>query len=90
MPLAWISSTQTATRSTLFRQTLTANYAIYNFASLPVFRGVTIFNDNDSSGLRFQNISYTTATATPEPSFLPAAGLLLVALSLIRRKALRP
>jgi hypothetical protein len=71
-------------------KTLTADYAVYSFTSLPVFRGVTVFNDNDSNGLRFQNISYTTATATPEPSLLPVAGLLLVGLSLIRRRTVRP
>jgi hypothetical protein len=67
---------------------LTAGYAVYNFSSLPVFRGLTIFNDNDDSGLRFQNISYNSVagTATPEPAYLPVAGLLLIGLRFLRRK----
>jgi hypothetical protein len=67
---------------------LTANYAVYNFSSLPVFRGLTIFNDNDQAGLRFQNISYNAvaAAATPEPAYLPVAGLLLIGLRFLRRK----
>lgn len=67
---------------------LTAGYAVYNFSSLPVFRGLTIFNDNDESGLRFQNISYNAVVgaATPEPAYLPAVGLLLIGLRFLRRK----
>lgn len=65
---------------------LSAGYSVYNFSGLPVFRGLTIFNDNDGAGLRFQNISYDSATATPEPGYLSVVGLLLVALSVIWRK----
>ena len=67
---------------------LTTDYAVYNFSGLPLFRGLTIFNDNDSSGLRFQNISYNAVAraSTPEPAYLPAAGLLLVGLRFLRRK----
>lgn len=66
---------------------LNAGYSVYNFSGLPGFRGLTIFNDNDGAGLRFQNISYETAgTSTPEPGYLSVAGLLLVAGSLIWRK----
>jgi hypothetical protein len=69
-----------------FSQILTAGYAVYNFSSLPVFRGLTIFDDNDASGLRFQNISYNAVASTPEPAYLPAVGLLLVGLRFLRRK----
>ena len=67
---------------------LTANYAVYNFSGLPVFRGLTIFDDNDNSGLRFQNFSYNevAGAATPEPAYLPAVGLLLIGLRFLRRK----
>jgi hypothetical protein len=65
---------------------LSANYAVYSFSSLPVFRGLTIFNNNDDAGLRFQNISYNAVAATPEPAYLPVAGLLLIGLRFIRRK----
>jgi hypothetical protein len=71
-----------------FSQVLTPNYAVYSFSSLPVFRGLTIFDDNDNAGLRFQNISYNAVAgaATPEPAYLPAAGLLLMGLRFLRRK----
>ncbi|HMJ62736.1 MAG TPA: hypothetical protein VK493_13280 [Bryobacteraceae bacterium] len=71
-----------------FSQVLTPNYAVYSFSSLPVFRGLTIFDDNDNAGLRFQNISYNTVVgaATPEPAYLPAVGLLLIGLRFLRRK----
>jgi hypothetical protein len=65
---------------------LTAGYAVYNFSSLPVFHGLTIFDNNDEAGLRFQNISYNAVAATPEPAYLPAAGLLLIGLRFLRRK----
>lgn len=67
---------------------LTADYDIYSFSGLPVFRGLTIFDDNDYAGLRFQNISYNAVAgaATPEPAYLPAAGLLLIGLRFLRRK----
>ena len=65
---------------------LSPDYAIYSFSGLPVFRGLTIFNDNDEAGLRFQNISYNAVAATPEPAYLPLAGLLLIGLRFVRRK----
>ena len=67
---------------------LTAGYNVYSFSSLPVFRGLTILDDNDEAGLRFQNISYNAVagTATPEPAYLPVAGLLLIGLRFLRRK----
>jgi len=53
---------------------------------LPEFRGLTIFDNNDAAGLRFQNISYNAVASTPEPAYLPVAGLLLIGLRFIRRK----
>src|SRR5690242_834155 len=68
--------------------TLNTGYSIYTFSGLPVFRGLTIFDDNDLAGLRFQNISYNAVAgaATPEPAYLPVAGLLLIGLRFLRRK----
>jgi hypothetical protein len=67
---------------------LSADYSIYSFSGLPVFRGLTIFDNNDDAGLRFQNISYNAVagTATPEPAYLPVAGLLLIGFRFLRRK----
>jgi hypothetical protein len=65
---------------------LSASYAIYSFSSLPVFRGLTIFDNNDDAGLRFQNISYNAVAATPEPAYLPVAGLLLIGFRFFRRR----
>ncbi len=65
---------------------LNAGYSVYSFSGLPVFRGLTIFDDNDLAGLRFQNLSYDSATTTPEPGYLSAVGLLLVGLSFVWRK----
>jgi len=66
--------------------TLNSDYSIYNFSGLPEFRGLTIFDNNDAAGLRFQNISYNAVASTPEPAYLPVAGLLLIGLRFIRRK----
>jgi hypothetical protein len=66
---------------------LVSGYSVYSFAGLPSFRGLTIFDDNDGSGLRFQNISYNATTAaTPEPGYLSAVGLMLIGLRFILRK----
>jgi hypothetical protein len=48
--------------------TLLAGYDVYSLSGLGAFRGLTIFNDVDGSGLRFQNFSYNAAGSAPEPS----------------------
>jgi hypothetical protein len=57
-------------------QIINAGYSIYSFNSPSDFAGVTIFNNNDGAGLRYQNFSYETADIATIP--LPAGGLLLV------------
>jgi len=54
-----------------------ADYNIYSLSGLGTFSGLTFFNNNDASGLRFMNISYN-AVAVPEPGTL---GLLLLGLA---------
>ena len=54
---------------------LNPDYAIYSFSGLPVFRGLTIFDNNDDAGLRFQNISYNAVTDFSQRAVL-AVGLL--------------
>jgi len=68
---------------------LLTGYNVYSFSGVGVFRGFTIFDDNDPAGLRFQNFSYNTAGAVPEPGTLALLGTGLVALagSLKRRRA---
>ncbi|WP_103333053.1 hypothetical protein [Pseudotabrizicola formosa] len=59
-----------------FTQALGSGYAIYTLAAASPFAGLTIFNNTDPAGLRFQNFSYETGPAAVVP--LPAGGLLLV------------
>jgi len=39
--------------------TLSPDYAIYSFSGLPVFRGLTIFNDNDEADFAFRTFRTT-------------------------------
>lgn len=44
-------------------------YNIYNLSGLGNFRGLTFFNNNDPSGVRFMNLSYNSvADGVPEPA----------------------
>lgn len=59
-------------------------YNVYNLSGVGVFRGLTFYNNNDASGLRFMNFSYTTAV--PEPATI---GTVFMAMSLLGWAALR-
>lgn len=49
-------------------QNLLTGYNVYTFAGLGGnFKGLTVKDNNDSAGLRYQNFSYETATV-PEPA----------------------
>lgn len=66
-----------------------SGYNVYSLSALPVFRGIAFDDNNDSAGVRFQNMSYN-AVAVPEPSTyaLMAVGL-LVAGAAARRQRVR-
>lgn len=44
-----------------------SGYADFSISGLPAFRGITFRDNNDSYGLRFQNMSYN-AVPVPEPA----------------------
>lgn len=49
--------------------TMLSGYNIYNLNGLGTFKGLTFFNNNDPSGVRFQNMSYNSVGgAVPEPA----------------------
>jgi hypothetical protein len=51
-------------------QNLLSGYNVYSFSGFGTFKGLSIYDNNDAAGLRFQNISYNSIVATPEPSSL--------------------
>lgn len=52
--------------------TMGSGYNIYNLAGLGTFKGLTFLNNNDNSGVRFQNFSFNSVAggggAVPEPA----------------------
>lgn len=45
-----------------------SDYHLISVSGLGVFRGITFRNNDDDSGLRFQNFSYNSVNAVPEPA----------------------
>lgn len=65
-------------------QALSSGYNVYNFSGLGTFKGLSIYDNNDPAGLRFQNFSYNAAGGGSVPDSgsslaLLGAGLLLLA-----------
>lgn len=48
--------------------TMGDGYNIYTLTGLGTFKGLTFSNDNDPSGVRFQNMSYNSVGGVPEPA----------------------
>jgi hypothetical protein len=81
-----------ATGALVSAQTLSllSGYNVYSFSGVATFRGLTIFDDVDSSGLRFQNFSYNSVSgSTPEPSTwaMLVLGFAGIGLAALRRSA---
>ena len=59
---------------------MSQGYNNYSLNSLSAFRGIAFTDNNDSAGVRFQNMSYNSVTAVPEPSAyaMMAVGLAFV------------
>jgi hypothetical protein len=65
---------------------LLSGYNVYTFSGLGVFAGLSIFNNTDPAGLRYQNFSYNQVTGIPEPTTLLLLGLGLLGVAGVRRK----
>jgi hypothetical protein len=81
-----------ATGALVSSQTLSllSGYNVYSFSGVGTFRGLTISNDLDESGLRFQNFSYNSVTgSSPEPSTwaMLVLGFAGIGLAALRRSA---
>lgn len=66
-------------------QNISSGYNVYTFSGLGgVFRGLTVYNNNDPAGLRFQNFSYSQV---PEPLTLTLMGLGLAGIGYRRHRS---
>lgn len=69
-------------------QQLLTDYNTYSFGGFGSFADLTIYDNNDSKGLRYQNISYDTAAVSkvPIPSTIILFGSALFGIGGLRRR----
>jgi hypothetical protein len=70
-------------------QALSSGYNVYNFSGLGTFKGLSIYDNNDPAGLRFQNFTYNAVGDGRVPdsgSSLALLGVGLFLLATLRRQ----
>ena len=71
--------------------TMLSGYNVYNLSGLGNFKGLTFFDNNDPSGVRFMNFSYNSVAGggVPEPAAwaMMLAGFGMAGAAIRRRKA---
>jgi len=67
-------------------QSLIANYNVYSFGGFGNFAGLTIYNNNDPAGLRFQNFSYEAVSTVPAPGAILLGGIGVSIVGWLRRR----
>ncbi len=70
-----------------FLQSLVTGYSKYSFSGMGMFAGLTISEDNDSSGLRYMDFSYNSVATVPVPAAVWLFGSGLMGLMGMRKKA---